>query len=60
MENRMMLDLRADDVPAFRLLRLGDAADGEVIGLGSATQENNFPGFRVDQFCDVLTRVVDQ
>ena len=36
MQNRMMLDLRRNDVPASGLLRFRDTPDGEVIGLGSA------------------------
>src|SRR5207237_6754649 len=59
-ENRVMLDLRGDDVAALRLLRLGDAANGKVIRLRSAADENDFGGLRIDQFRDMLASIIDQ
>src|SRR5207237_9007821 len=56
----VMLDLRSDDMPAPPFLRFGDAADCEVIRLGSTADENDLGRFGVDQFRHVLSRIVDQ
>src|SRR5665213_1171134 len=48
-ENRLMLGYTRDDVVALVLVKIDDALDGEVVGLGRAAGENDFLGLGVDQ-----------
>ena len=56
-----MLDSTGEDVIALLSVSFGYALDREVIGLGRAAGENNFPrGCRMDQRGHLLARPVDR
>jgi hypothetical protein len=60
MEYRMMLNLRRNNMLALGLMGFRDTPDCHVVGFGSATQKDNFGGFRVDQARDLLAGLIDK
>ncbi len=58
-EHRLMLGDASDDVVALVLVKLDDALDCKVVGLGGAAGENNFLGLGADQRRDLIARAID-
>jgi hypothetical protein len=59
-EHCFVLDSTGEDVIALLSVSFGYALDREVIRLGGAAGENNFPwGCRTDQRCDLFPRPID-
>ena len=52
---RLVLDLAGNDVPARFAASLGNALQGQVIGLGSARRPDDVLWLCVDQLRDLLT-----
>src|SRR2546423_670700 len=57
--HRRVLDCRSDDVATALGGSFGDAADGEVVGLRAAGEEDDFVGARVDERGYFAARAVD-
>ena len=51
-----MLRFERDDVIPFVRVHLGNAFDGEVVGLRGSAREDDFLGMRVDQGRNLLPR----
>src|SRR5579862_2097617 len=54
-----MLGDATDDVVALIFVKIDDALDCQVVGLGSAAGENNFLGLGSDQRGDLFARATD-
>ncbi len=58
-EHGLVLGDLGDDVVAALAVHLGDALDGEVVGLGGAGGEDDLLGGGADQFGDLLAGFLD-
>ncbi len=56
-EDRLVLDLRGDDVLALARVEVRDALDRQVVGLGGAGGPDDLAGIGVDQFGHLATGV---
>ena len=58
-EHGLVLGDATDDVVALIFVKLDDALDCQVVGLGGAAGENNFLGLGADQRGDLVARATD-
>ena len=59
MKNSMVFDFGSDDVPALRAERFGNTANSEVVGFCTTAHKDDLRNFGVDEFRDLLSRVID-
>src|SRR5690606_15096711 len=59
-ENGLVFDLTGNDVPAANATGLGDAFEGEVVGLGGTGGPDNLLRLRADQIGYLPTRLLDR
>ena len=58
-QNRLVFGNAGDDVITLFPIHSGHALQRQVVGFGCATGEDNFPGIRSNQKCDLLAGVFD-
>ena len=58
--HRLVFGDTGDDVIALLAIHLGDALDGQIVGLGRAAREDDFLGVGANQIADLFTGVLDR